>query len=188
MKSTFNVGANGAGAPEGVVIFLDLDGVIADFDTHLHAQGKVDGSGKTKWNELDHEWFSTIPVYEGARDFYFKLKDMAAVKFLTAPTMSTGSISGKADWIQNSFLPKRGKWALMDFIIAPSKDKQFLAGPTRILVDDRIKNIQEWEEAGGIGVHHQGDFAATLAAVKKAINDMNDDRKPAANENVPAPR
>ncbi|MBU6475099.1 MAG: hypothetical protein KGQ70_03960, partial [Alphaproteobacteria bacterium] len=41
-----------------------------------------------------------------------------------------------------------------------------------ILIDDSEKNIKEWEEAGGIGIHHKGDFAETLEELRKAIANI----------------
>ena len=95
-------------------------------------------------------------------------REAPPVKFLTGPIPLSDCFKGKAEWIMD-FLPKRGRWALQDLIICPSKDKRFLAGPTRILIDDRISNIKEWEEAGGIGIHHTGNFDETMAMVKSTV-------------------
>lgn len=151
-------------------IFLDIDGVIADFEAHLETQGKLDDNGKIKWDELDQDWFSTIPVHDGAQEFHSDLSKLGKVRFLTAPTLSVGCFAGKAQWVSETFLPKRGKYALMDLIIMHKKSKQLIAQPNRILVDDTEANIDSWNEAGGIGIHHKGDFDETLQAVKDAIN------------------
>ena len=37
-------------------------------------------------------------------------------------------------------------------------------GEPNVLIDDYIKNIKEWEEKGGIGIHH--------TSVPKTINDL----------------
>ena len=149
-------------------IFLDLDGVMADFDRHAHEQDKYTVDGKMKWNELNYEWWSTMPVCEGAKEFYDAAKKMGVVKFLTAPVMSEECFSGKARWVQN-FLPERGKFAMADLIICPSSDKGYLARPNHILIDDREKNVAEWVAAGGIGIHHNGDFTATMQKLQEAV-------------------
>ncbi|TNE29659.1 MAG: hypothetical protein EP349_06280 [Alphaproteobacteria bacterium] len=154
-----------------VTIFIDLDGVLADFDTHAHAHGKIKADGKTDYDALDAEWWRTMPAFDGAVDFLRDLKQEGQTKFLTGPMVSPECHYGKAQWI-TTFEPGRGKWALMDLIICPSKDKQYLAAADRILVDDRIGNIKEWEAAGGVGVHHTGDFADTLARVQKAAHQI----------------
>ena len=152
-------------------IFLDLDGVMADFDPHAEKQGKKTADGKVKWNEIDFNWWVTMPACAGAREFYDAAKKSGTVKFLTAPPLNTESFSGKATWVEN-FLPERGKFALKDLIICPSSDKHYLAKPNHILVDDRIKNVKEWIAAGGIGIHHKGDFKETLKALELAVNKL----------------
>ncbi len=157
-------------------IFLDMDGVISDFDTHAKDNGVLDEKGQPKWDLLSLDWWSTMPAFKGARKFYDALKDFAPVRFLTAPILSKDCFTGKAMWIQK-FLPNPGGFAygLLSLIICPAKDKHFLARPNHILVDDREKNIKEWETAGGVGVHHKGDYAETLAKVADIMS-----RPPAA--------
>lgn len=166
---------------KNVTIFLDLDGVIADFETHAQNGQKYDDRGHLIRDELDTDWWQTIPAFDGAHDFYKTLRTKAAVKFLTAPMLNSDCHKGKADWVQ-SFASKQGKWAINDLIICPSRDKYFLAGPDRILIDDRISNIRDWEAAGGIGILHEGDFAKTLAQLDLALNT-----KPHAPGSLPKP-
>ncbi|TVQ82300.1 MAG: hypothetical protein EA357_10105 [Micavibrio sp.] len=154
--------------PSGLTIFIDLDGVLSDFDSHAKAEGKIKPDGKTDYDALDHLWWQSMPVYEGAREFYTELKKIGETKFLTAPMASPESHYGKAKWITD-FDTARGKWMLMDMIICPSRDKHYLSGPDRILIDDRIENVRDWEKSGGIGVHHKGDFKETLKALDLAL-------------------
>jgi len=151
------------------IIFLDIDGVIGDFDAHLDAQGKRKPDGRIDRDALDFQWWKSMPVFEGAREFHADLQKLAEVKFLTGPMVSVDCFGGKAAWISQTFLPQRGKWALTDLIICHSKRKGLLAGEGRILVDDTLANIEQWQAAGGIGIHHKGDFKATLDAVHKAL-------------------
>lgn len=161
-----------------VIIFFDLDGVLSDFDLHLHNENKLTADGKTNWDALDYQWWSTMPVIEGAKEFYDEAKTLGKAKFLTAPVMGQDCFAGKAAWIQK-FLPERGKFALMDLIICPSGDKLLLAGGKRILIDDREKNIQEWEAAGGIGIHHNGDFKATMQKLREKVAQLTTAPQPA---------
>jgi hypothetical protein len=161
---------SGAAAEEAsaYTIFLDLDGVIADFDKHAEDHGKKDASGNVIRDALDFEWWVSMPAFNGAQAFYDSLKRRGDVKFLTGPMLSSDCYGGKAAWIEK-FHPKRGKWLLKDLIICNSNDKGLLAGPARILIDDRAKNIREWRAAGGIGVLHTGDFAETLQKLDRLM-------------------
>jgi 5'(3')-deoxyribonucleotidase len=152
------------------IIFLDIDGVLADFDSHAEAHNVRRENGKFDYSKLDFKWWSTIPVFDGALRFYEECKDIAEVKFLTGPMLSVDCFQGKAHWIAHKFLPQRGKFALSDLMIMNSKKKQLLATPNRILIDDTKANVDKWREAGGIAIHHTGDYAKTLAELKSIIS------------------
>lgn len=159
-------------------IFLDLDGVLADFDLHAHQENKIFPDGKLKYDELDYKWWSTIPAFEGAKAFYDATRKMGTVKFLTGPMVNEECFSGKAHWVQE-FVPERGKFALKDLIICPSSDKAYLARSNHILVDDREANIKAWEAAGGIGIHHTGNLDDTLKKLQAVVDKINTPVTPA---------
>lgn len=160
-------------SPKLVDIFVDMDGVLSDFDSHAKAHGKYDAKGGTKWDELDFKWWSTMPAYEGMKEFYAELKKIGTVSFLTGPIVSPECHYGKAEWVQRQW----SKWALTELVICPAERKRYLAGPNRILIDDRIKNVEEWNAAGGIGIHHKGDYADTLAQVQKIVKGLQEKAK-----------
>lgn len=147
---------------------LDMDGVFFDFDGHAQAQEKLDANGKLKWDELDRKWWSTMPLCEGAKQAFYELKKIAPSRFLTAPVLSTDCFFGKAEAILK-FIPGAGRFALLSLIICPSKDKHLLASPTRVLIDDREDNVRAWREAGGIAIHHKGDFAETVRQAREIV-------------------
>ncbi|MDD9899896.1 MAG: hypothetical protein OXT65_02835 [Alphaproteobacteria bacterium] len=151
-----------------IMVFLDIDGVFSDMDKHLKDTGMVDDAGKINYDALDHNWWASMPEFDGARNFLDDIKSIAPFKFLTGPMLNDGCFSGKAAWMKK-FRPDRDKFAVMDLIICPSKDKHLLAGPTRILIDDRESNCNDWREAGGIAIHHKGDYAQTMAELKKEL-------------------
>jgi hypothetical protein len=158
-------------------IFIDLDGVLADFDAHARAHGKYTSDGRTKWDELDYQWWSTMPVYPGAKAFYDAALKLGEVRFLSAPAANEGCFSGKAHWVQG-FLPEHGKFAMKELIICAARDKHYLAGANRILIDDRQNNIKDWVDAGGIGIHHNGDFMATLQKLQDVLKTIAAAPKP----------
>lgn len=166
------------------MIFLDLDGVVADFDRHATEQDKRHSDGSINRDLMDFQWWSTIPVFEGAHDFFEALKALAPVKFLTGPMLNPASHGGKAEWLSKKFLTKQEKWALRDLIICPSKDKHLLAQENRILIDDRINNIKDWEAAGGIAIHHTGDFNETLSKVDRVLKKNNQPIKSVPKSNL----
>ncbi len=159
-------------------VFFDIDGVLGDFDRHLDRHALRGADGNPRWNAVTQQWWQTMPHMQGAQDFFMRVAAKLHTRFLTAPTLSTDCFTGKAAWVQ-TFLPHEGKGALKRLIIAPSSDKAYLAGPTRILIDDREKNIKEWVAAGGIGIHFTGDFAAVERALQAAVPGLTLDITPA---------
>ncbi|HEX2752782.1 MAG TPA: hypothetical protein VHP34_06700 [Alphaproteobacteria bacterium] len=162
-------------------VFLDMDGVLSDFDSHAQTQGKYDEHGKPKWDQLDANWWATMPAYDGMKQFYNDMKKIGNVRILTAPTLSSGCYRGKAEWVETQF----GKWGLNDLIICRAMDKHLLARPHHILIDDRQKNVDEWNAAGGIGILHTGDYADTMARVQKAVADYQAKKTPANTDKPP---
>lgn len=157
-------------------VFIGTNGVLADFQTHLETEGKIDAKGKTKWTELKGSWWKTIPAFDGAKQFYEDVKEAvkdavtgkSQVRFLTGPVPIPDSFEGAAEWTMG-FRPESKKFALMDIIIARSGDKELLARPNNILIDDRAENVTAWQNAGGIGILHKGDFKDTLQQLKDAV-------------------
>lgn len=170
------------GRPENgpdIRIFLDLDGVVADFDAHADNAGARTQGGRIDWKKTNYAWWKTMPPAPGAKAFYDAALQLAPVKFLSGPSLDEESFSGKAAWVQ-SFVPERGKAILRDLILCSAESKHFLAGPARILIDDSSVNVSDWRKAGGIAIHHKGDFARTLKELEAAIAKLSAPPKPAA--------
>jgi len=137
-------------------LFLDMDGVLADFDKR--AAGIFDGMRPEKFEEAKGtrefwkrihkhpKFFRDLELMEDARHLF------DAVRHLN-PTILTGipsdkdSAQQKMDWAAEHFPGFR-------CITCPAKKKSDYASPGDVLVDDRIKYKHLWEEVGGIYVVH----------------------------------
>lgn len=173
-KKDFSKKAKKKDEPE-FLFFSDLDGVLTDFDSHAKAHNKFNEKGQPKWDELDYAWWSTMPAYDGAKKFYDDLRARGRTRMLTAPIMNSGSFQGKAEWVKEF---RRSRFGLLDLVIAKADDKRLLARPNHILVDDRQKNVDEWVDAGGIGILHTGDYADTLKRIDEAMEQYRRDNDP----------
>ena len=136
-------------------LFLDLDGVLADFDTGAHDLLKMPpqdfqdryGQG-TFWKRL-----------AGAPDFYGSLPLLPDARHLVDsvhhldPIILTGLPIGK--WAE----PQKRAWVERHFpglqvITTLARHKSKYCSPGDVLVDDRPKYADAWEEAGGVFVLH----------------------------------
>ena len=67
------------------------------------------------------------------------------VEILSTPSRDKISRDGKKIWCDRE---------LDDVKLTLAYNKETLANPKSILIDDRLDNIQGWRDAGGIGIHH----------------------------------
>lgn len=148
-------------------IFVDLDGVLTNFDKALEkALGRpvkgdfgndpkvwaaITNAGEEYWSEMEwmpdgHELWDAVEIYKPT--------------ILTAPTRHKSSVEGKKIWIRENLPP--GTPFYID------QDKAKYADKDSILIDDREKNIKKWEEAGGIGILHKNTIT-TLDKLNKTL-------------------
>ena len=160
-------------------IFLDMDGVVADFDTFAEEllKRKI-GWGDTTQDLSDEEWvrlasvdrlYYQLPLMPDATKLVAYVKSLSTrfqVGFLTAIPRRTTIPSARADkqaWVDKYFPGMR-----MD--IGPfSHDKHKWCSSGDILVDDRPSNIREWKAAGGFAIYHTGDVDATIKRINEVI-------------------
>lgn len=156
-------------------IYLDMDGVVADFNKYARQTLSVKETHH-KWPE--QEWaklrtnphlyrdLDKTPEADVLVDTCRKLRDVDGwqLLFLTA-------VPNKND-MHWSFYDKV-MWAQKHFPDIPvhfgpfSKDKHVHARPGDILIDDRTSNIREWAAAGGIAILHK-DISTTLQELDDA--------------------
>ena len=160
-------------------IYVDMDGVIADFDQRFLDLAKMtpneykDKHGIQKfWDFIDEEnkvtFWTGIPVMDGAKNLidYVSKYDY---EILTAPSIKKQSEEGKKIWLRDinpNLFPNTPK---LNF--KSSKEKHLIK-PTLtkndILIDDRGTTIDTWEAAGGTGIKYTSAGQA-IKDTKEAI-------------------
>ncbi len=143
-------------------LYLDMDGVVADFDEYAFRTLGVPPSQGVYPDEIWKQLASNERIYRDliktqyADNLVAECRDLAITKnydliFLTAVP--------KANDIKWAFYDKVF-WAREYFSNIPvhfgpySVDKWRHCQPGDILIDDRSSNIDEWRTAGGIAIHH----------------------------------
>jgi hypothetical protein len=133
-------------------LFLDLDGVLADFDAGVHA---VTGRRpeelplKTMWAAL-----SRAPAFFETLRFMVDAEALWAFCAPHHPTILTGLPLGKWAPEQKKRWVARMLGAHVPVITCMSREKPRWSGPGSVLVDDRESACEGWEKRGGIFVHH----------------------------------
>ena len=146
-------------------IYLDMDGVIADFDQRfMDVSGMTPNEYKDKfgmkkfWNLIDEEnkikFWTGIPLMPGAKELvdYISQYDY---EILTAPSVRKQSKLGKIVWLRKIHADLFPNTPKVNF--KPAKEKhQIKSSLTKsdILIDDKASTIDNWNSTGGTGILH----------------------------------
>ena len=164
------------------VVYLDMDGVIADFFggvekmygvKHWKELTSVKTGGELKQEVIDRitgsDFFSTLPKFPSADGLIQLIKSATGGKFsiLTSPLIGDheNSATQKKVWISKNIEKpdevivsgRKEKWA---------KQKD---GTPNILIDDRPVNIERWEAKGGYGILYQAN-KDSIIKVQQGLN------------------
>lgn len=148
---------------------LDLDGVLVDFCGPAHTYHNLPYSTgddypypkglwnidtlmpitqEEFWKPLGREFWANLPwMPDGKRilsllEWVFSRENIC---ICSCPAKDPLTATGKLDWIKKN-MPEYSR----QYMLCPQK--RFAASNNAILVDDRDKNIEEFEENGGHGV------------------------------------
>tara|TARA_Y100001972_G_scaffold24619_1_gene29756 strand:+ start:1147 stop:1683 length:537 start_codon:yes stop_codon:yes gene_type:complete len=152
-------------------IYCDMDMVLCDF---LKGAEEVLGTSFIKADKTKR-W----PTISAKKDFWVSLEWMSGSKkmwtfinkydahILSAySTKDANSRKGKLDWLRkNAKLTQRSR---IHLVLREDKQKYAMTqdGKPNLLIDDYIKNINEFKARGGIGIHHTSP-SNTIAELKK---------------------
>lgn len=141
-------------------LFLDVDGVFADFDLGYwqrfgHWPDQVDDD--TMWaniNTVKDTFFAELPVFPGALLFYSQVKRYSPVFLTACSAVNFETVANqKKHWLRKHVDP--------DAVIIPvhlSKFKHvYVQNKGDVLIDDFERNIERWNDAGGEGLLHHSN-------------------------------
>ncbi len=153
-------------------LFLDCDGVLADFEAGAKALlGMTPAQFEARrgrgefWKRLARapNFYGELPEMADARQLF------DAVKHLK-PTILTGLPLGK--WAA----PQKERWAAQHFpgvpiITTMARQKHLHMERGDVLVDDRENHRHLWEDAGGVFIHHRNaaETLSQLAAIYPSV-------------------
>ena len=149
-------------------IYIDMDGVLADFDRGVEELCGVarPEPGESRTQENDDLMWERIRIIE---HFYDRLEPMAgAIEMFNKLWKQYDDRMEILSGIPN---PRRGittagedkiRWAhrilnpdLKVNIVCRAEKANYCKGKNYILIDDLVINIREWEKTGGTGILHK---------------------------------
>lgn len=139
-------------------IYVDLDGVLADFDKHFpdcfgfdHKELETDDR---LWECINKHgtFFSDLPLCPNAEAAMEVISGYAKPIILTAcPRTNYRHVAlQKVGWVRKHF----GEDLQVLPVMGGRNKPLFMHAKGDILIDDWDKNIKAWNEDGGIGIHH----------------------------------
>lgn len=160
------------------VVYLDMDGVLADFFGEVARQHEVD-----YWREIHRKeigidqvakqpgFFSRLPAMPNAANLMRGiLKLTKHYSILSSPLMSDVDQSSeeKANWLDRHLGKHQPQAVIFDH--EKYKYAQQPNETPNILIDDWDTNIKLWEANGGIGILHKDDrWEDTLEKLRGAL-------------------
>jgi hypothetical protein len=164
------------------IIYLDMDGVIADFFggvekmfgvAHWKQLTSVKTGGDLKQDVIDRitgsDFFSTLPKFSSTDSLIQLIKSSTGGHFsiLTSPLIGDheNSAAQKKLWIAKNIEQP-------DEVIVSGRKEKYAKqknGTPNILIDDRPINIQKWEAKGGFGILYQAN-KDSIIKVQQELN------------------
>tara|TARA_B100000029_G_C17381571_1_gene889950 strand:- start:95 stop:610 length:516 start_codon:yes stop_codon:yes gene_type:complete len=154
-------------------VYCDMDGVLVDF---LGGVAKEIGIKKepdqfqideflASYRGSHKEFWSNLEWTDDGKKLWDTLKDLNTEILSACPnkcTFTPNVVKGKKLWCKKKLGISRG------INITTRKGKLKFVGPKNILIDDYIKNVNEWKAKGGIGIHHR-NARASLVELKNIL-------------------
>jgi beta-phosphoglucomutase-like phosphatase (HAD superfamily) len=155
-------------------IYLDMDGVIADFDKRYKARYKMLPREAEQHKEFDK--FFTQFINDGEFSTLDLMPDaMELINYLRGLKVPTEILSSSASEKRDSLIrPQKMEWLKnnnIEFpaIIVPGKrHKKDYSNKNTLLIDDTGINIDQWRREGGIGILHT-DAQTTINILKMYV-------------------
>ena len=170
------------------MIYLDMDGVIADFFGGIEKRFNVRHWKDLKWKEevfaqlAYTDFFDTLPCFfDGDTNLSTKIVDLVKLQafennvqwgICSSPMRGdeTNSIYHKRVWLERmNFMPE-----VCNCIFTSNKHKYAMSpidSRPNILIDDKPENIYRWEQAGGLGIRFQANEDDFEEYLKEQIED-----------------
>ena len=152
-------------------IYLDMDGVIADFDKRYKELYKIAPRDADTYKTFD-KFFTTFIAERQFATLDLMPDALALIEYLKALSVPTEILSSTSSEKRDAEIrEQKVEWLHKHNIhfpinLVPGKRlKRNFSNPSSILIDDTAQNIDQWRAEGGIGILHT-DWQTTLGILK----------------------
>lgn len=155
-------------------LYLDLDGVMANFDLHFHATFRAfpkEFPDQEMWDNINSHpsFFRDLPVMDGALDFFESIRLLNPIILTACPkTNYQNAARQKREWVREHL----GADVMVLPVMGGHNKPLFMHAAGDILIDDWDRNVGEWSKAGGTAILHTS-FDETCKALSEALIARN---------------
>lgn len=149
-------------------LYLDLDGVMADFDAHFPETFGLDHrslADDDMWATINAHpsYFRDMPLCAGAKAFYDRISWMNPIILTACPRTNYQHVARQnREWVREHL----SSTCVILPVMGWSNKPLFMHAAGDVLIDDFERNIKAWVAEGGTGIHHR-NFADTSNALGK---------------------
>ena len=150
-------------------IYCDLDQVLVAFMKGAEAAIGGDFASTDKderWKKINQTkgFWANLDWMPGGKRLYQFIEKYDPYVLSAYSGRDPTSKNGKMKWLAKNTNWKKGR---INLVMRSQKQKYATTnGKPNVLIDDYMKNINEWENKGGIGVHHT-NASKTIGELKR---------------------
>ena len=162
-----------------MILYLDMDGVIANwYDTFAKYNGVEDwktipNKEKAVFELKSTDFFNTIELYPSTKKLVSAVKRIAGDNYGICSSPLTDDEHNSSYW-KRVWLERHGLMPIIPNLIFTRNKERYaverIDGSPNILVDDKLNNVKQWNNAGGIGIH----YCANTDDVDKLITALTE--------------
>ncbi|MFG1401987.1 5' nucleotidase, NT5C type [Xanthobacter sediminis] len=153
-----------------LTLYLDLGGVMADFDAHFPATFGLDHRGladDAMWERINSHpsYFRDMPLMSGALEFFREIEHLAPVILTACPKSAYAhTAKQKRAWVREHL----GEDVVVLPVMGGRNKPLFMHQVGDILIDDFRRNTEAWEASGGRAILHRS-YPETVALLRAAL-------------------
>jgi len=161
-----------------MTLYLDMDGVLCDFDTpYAEIQSDLEDKDKFRFVVEQHEIFKKLKAMPDALQMLLHLATLKHIHIEMLTSVGTFDETlghkiklQKAYWLERNNIPHKPNF------VRCREEKAEYANKHTILIDDHLECVEPFRNAGGHAIHHI-NAKTTIVELTELIDKLKAEEK-----------